>query len=155
MGGHRFHIPTDIPCSIIALTAVVCLTGCVFPHRSGPGLTAAAAIETRVLSLRDNAAVEPVDLNVRSGTVVIWLNQSGSDIRIMLHDPKVAISCLSPVNFDITAEGCFTSGRLMPGAVASLCFVQTGTYAYSVERLSGAGQSQLDGMRPEGAITVR
>lgn len=157
MGGNNVHIPVRIILGIIALGTVMCLNGCALVSRQpGSGGVSAGEIEALVVIVREHAGAEPLSLSVRPGTVVLWLNQSCSDIRIMFPDRKVTIACLSPVNFDVTVEGFFTSGPLPPGAVASLCFVQPGSYAYSVARRSGtAGCAQPDGFRPEGAIIVR
>ena len=156
MGGNNFHIPARIILGIIVLSTGICLSGCALVSRPSEfGRVSAGEIEALVVSVPAHAGAEPLRLSVRPGTVVIWLNQSCSDIRIMFPDRKVTIACLSPVNFGLTAEGFFTSGPLPPGAVASLCFVQPGSYAYSVARLTGTGCAQPDGFRPEGAIIVR
>ncbi|MBM4310735.1 MAG: hypothetical protein FJ119_07305 [Deltaproteobacteria bacterium] len=156
MGGNNFDIPARVILGIIALGTVMCLNGCALVSRQpGAGGVSAGEIGALVVSVPAHAGAEPLILSVRPGTVVIWLNQSCCDIRVMFPDRKVTISCLSPVNFGLTAEGFFTSDPLPPGAVASLCFVQPGSYAYSVARLTGTGCAQPDGFRPEGAIIVR
>jgi len=156
MGGNNFHIPARVILGIIALGTVMCLNGCALVFRQPEsGGVSAGEIGALVVSIPAHASAEPLILSVRPGTVIIWLNQSCSDIRIMFPDRKVTIACLSPVNFDVTAEGFFTSGPLPSGAVASLCFVQPGSYAYSVARFPGTGCAQPDGFRTEGAIIVR
>ncbi len=115
----------------------------------------AGEMQALVVPVSARADSEPLKLSVRPGTLVVWVNQSGNDIRVMFPDRTVTIACLSPVNFELTAEGFFLSGRLPPGAVASLCCVQPGSYAFSIERAAAGSPVQADGFLPAGTVTVR
>jgi hypothetical protein len=135
------------------MLGVVFLAGC-----SSAGRTAHEAggaderLAATVVYVYGNEREGQMNRLVRPGTVVLWLNKSGNDIRIVFPERKVTIACLNPVSFNVNAEGVYESRDLAPGAVASLCFIQPGLYAYAVEFPAG-GQS--GGGRLEGTIVVQ
>lgn len=140
----------------VALAVALCLAGCAARRQdSGSSLPPGGELETRIVRIQALAGVEPLNLFIRPGTVVLWLNQYPEDIRILFPGRKVTIACMSPVNFTLTAEGFFESGQLPNGAVASLCFIQPGAYSYSIERVDAARRAKSEGFRLEGVITVR
>jgi len=141
---------------LIVLASGLVVGGCGIISRSrGSSGLPGGELETRVVRVHAYAGAEPLHFFIRPGTVVVWLNQYADDIRIMFPDRVVTISCLNPVNFTLTPEGFFESGYLPHGAVASLCFLQPGSYDYSVERQPATGRARSEGFRLEGVITVR
>jgi hypothetical protein len=54
--------------------------------------------------------------------------------EIQFIDKQVTLACKSPTHFVVDDEGVFISSKISPGAVASLCCVQKGTYKYVVLR---------------------
>ena len=47
---------------------------------------------------------------------------------------QVTLACKSPTNFVVGEDGSFISNRIPQGAVASLCFIDKGTYNYELRR---------------------
>jgi hypothetical protein len=141
---------------LLALLLVMFLTGCSGIGRGNDG---AAVIDTElaasVVYLRGNEKPEQLNRLVKPGTVVVWLNKSGQDIRIVFPERKVTIACLNPVSFTIDAEGVLASKILPPGAVASLCFIQPGLYLYSVECPGDEQAGGEEGLQLEGTIVVK
>ena len=62
---------------------------------------------------------------------MIWLNQTGDYIEIVFTgDQKVDVACRAPVHFTVGHGGGYVSDKIPFGAVASLCFIEKGTYQY-------------------------
>ena len=92
---------------------------------------------------------------IEPGTVVIWLNQYKGRVKITFPDKKVTVACKSPVNFSVTDEGEFVADTIEFGAVASLCFVERGSFAYYIERSPTSVGAKSEGFRFEGKIVVK
>ena len=115
-------------------------------------------LETRIVRIRGSAGVEPLNLIIKPGTVVVWLNQYRiSPVEVLFPDKKVTMACQSPVNFSISKDGTYVSNSIPYGGVASLCFIEPGTFKYIVERARPAVevQSDLNPFRFEGQIVVK
>ena len=85
-----------------------------------------------VVRVRGNEGLLPKRASVKKGTTVIWLNQTGDYIEIAFTgDQKVDVACRAPVHFILGADGTYISDKIPFGAVASLCFVEKGTYHYT------------------------
>ena len=78
--------------------------------------------------------LDPKLVMVKSGTTVIWMNHSESLAVIQFRGKQVTIACKNPTNFILDKEGSFISNRIPQGAVASLCFIEKGTYNYVLSR---------------------
>ena len=80
-----------------------------------------------------------------------------SPIEVKFPDKKVTMACQSPVNFSISKEGTYVSNSIPFGGVASLCFIEPGTFKYIIEkaRPSVEVQSDLNPFRFEGQIVVK
>ncbi|MCX8044789.1 MAG: hypothetical protein N3B18_11790 [Desulfobacterota bacterium] len=88
----------------------------------------------QVIRLHPLAGLDPKTATVKAGTTVIWINESGGIAEIQFIDKQVTVACKSPTHFVVDDEGVYVSNKISPGAVASLCFVQKGTYKYVVLR---------------------
>jgi hypothetical protein len=76
----------------------------------------------------------------------------------MFPDKKVTMACQSPVNFTISKEGTYVSNSIPYGGVASLCFIEPGTFKYIIERAKPQGADYLNRGNPfrfEGQIVVK
>lgn len=142
--------------SRLVLLMLVFMTGCsTIGQRADADAILDTELAATVVYLHGNE--KPVQLNrlVQPGTVVVWLNKSGEDIRIVFPERKVTIACLNPVSFSIDNGGIFESKILPPGAVASLCFIQPGLYAYVVERSLQDLHVHDQAVRLQGTIVVQ
>jgi len=112
-------------------------------------------IKTRVVRIRGYEGVSPLNLFIAPGTVVVWLNQYGGEIKVRFPGKKVTLACKSPVNFTVSDEGTFVSNDIAYGAVASLCFVEPGSFDYFIERTPSSIKAKTEGFRFEGKIVVQ
>ena len=150
-----FHNSARVGC-VLVLSIVVFLAGCsAIGQRDDAVSILDRELAASVVHVQGNEGPEKLNRLVQPGTVVVWLNKCGDDIRIVFPERKVTIACLNPVSFSVNEEGFFESKVLSPGAVASLCFIQPGLYAYVVERQIGARREQSEGLRLEGTIVVQ
>lgn len=99
----------------------------------------------------------PKQTTVKPGTTVIWLNMLGRYVEIAFTgDQKVDVACKAPVHFVTGPDGSYISDKIPFGAVASLCFIEKGTYKYT---LSSAATLKPAGIRPaeniDGVIIVK
>ena len=113
-------------------------------------------IKTQVVRIQGYEGVFPLNIYIKPGTVVVWVNQYHGTVGIKFPDKKVTIACKSPVNFSVNDEGEFVSNPIDYGAVASLCFIEPGTYNYFMERSTPSRrQKTSDHFRFEGKIVVK
>ena len=147
--------PATITC-LFALWITVSLAGCSTTGRLDDAVFPVdRELDTSVVYVRGDERPEQLNRLVKPGTVVMWLNKTSDTIRILFPERKVTIACLNPVSFSINAEGVFESRDLLPGAVASLCFIQPGLYAYVVESRETVRNGQAAGFQLQGTIVVR
>ena len=112
-------------------------------------------LKQQVVRIRGYEGVSPLNLFIEPATVVIWLNQYQGRIKIAFLSKKVTLACKSPVNFLFNKQGVFESNSVEFGAVASLCFVESGTFDYVIERAPVSSTAKYEGFRFEGKIIVK
>jgi hypothetical protein len=115
-------------------------------------------LNTQIVRIGRYEGVSPLNLIITPGTVVVWLNDyKTSPIEVKFPDKQVTMACQSPVNFSISKEGTYVSNSIPFGGVASLCFIEPGTFKYMIEkaRPSVDVQSDLNPFRFEGQIVVK
>ncbi|MFQ5912920.1 MAG: hypothetical protein ACE5JS_07035 [Nitrospinota bacterium] len=79
------------------------------------------------------------EIAVERGTTVIWRNSTGKFIDVNFGMGKqVKQACVAPVGFKL-ANGGYNAEGIPPGGIASLCFVKTGTFRYTVNVQGGPG----------------
>lgn len=88
----------------------------------------------QVIRINKTVGLDPKLVMIKPGTTVIWMNQSESMAEIQFRGKAVTLACKSPTHFIVDNEGSFVSNRIPQSAVASLCFVEKGTYNYVVRR---------------------
>ncbi len=88
----------------------------------------------KVIYLSYNFGAAPATVRVKKGTTVIWMNDDRSAAKIKFTGKQVTLACKSPVHFVVDEQGSFTSNVIPQGAVASLCFVEKGTFDFTVTR---------------------
>ncbi len=127
-------------------------------------LSTAVAVEekglkTAIVRIGGDAGVEPLNLLISPGTVVVWLNQYNiSPVLVQFPDKKVTMACQSPVNFTISKDGTYVSNSIPYGGVASLCFIEKGEFTYKIDRENPRSKFDQRGDNPfrfEGKIIVR
>ena len=81
--------------------------------------------------------IEPATLTAKPGDTVVWSNVTSWNEAMILFEKgkEVSLACVAPVGFFLTQSGVYTSGLISPGAVASLCIVEPGTYEYRVNQM--------------------
>lgn len=101
--------------------------------------------------------LNPDVLTIEPGTTVIWLNDARESVTIAFEGKQVTMACKSPVHFVIDESGSFVSDLIPEGSVASLCFVERGTFTYVMQkdrpRASQDHRGQIKSFR--GTITVK
>lgn len=86
-----------------------------------------------IVRIKEGEGLIPKQVTVPVGTTVIWLNRTGDYIEIAFTgDQKVDVACKAPVHFILGQDGSYVSDKIPFGAVASLCFIERGTYKYMV-----------------------
>jgi len=103
------------------------------------------------------AGISPADVIVKAGTTVIWMNDSRAPVQLQFQGRQVTMACKSPVNFVIDENGSFISNLIPQGSVASLCFVEKGTYNYVFRKgmTATAGYDLRESIKEfKGIITV-
>ncbi len=88
----------------------------------------------QVIQMDKIAGLDPKLAMVKAGTTVIWFNHTDSIAEIQFTGKAVTLACKNPTHFIVDDEGSFVSDRIPPSAVASLCFVEKGTYNYVLKR---------------------
>jgi hypothetical protein len=92
---------------------------------------------------------------VKPGTTVIWLNDTSRVIEVEFIEKQVTLACGAPVGFFVNEEGSFSSHKIIPKAVASLCFVERGEYLFALVHRPPRGTEPLQGKTFKGKIVVQ
>lgn len=86
-----------------------------------------------IVTVSDVQGIKPLNIKAKKGTTVIWLNGGHSPLSVTFKgDQKVYVACKEPINFVVGPDGSFVSTWIPNGAIASLCFIEEGTYQYGV-----------------------
>ncbi|MFC1592323.1 hypothetical protein ACFL43_07345 [Thermodesulfobacteriota bacterium] len=136
---------------------LILLVGCLMllPGFAGAETADSKDIVTKIVRIRGYEGVAPLNIFIAPGTVVVWLNQYHGEVKITFPQKKVTLACKSPVNFVVNDKGFFESRAVTFGAVASLCFVEQGTFEYFIERNPASLRAKSEGFRFEGKIVVK
>jgi len=94
-------------------------------------------------------------VSVKPGTTVIWLNDTSRVIEVEFVEKQVTLACGSPVGFFVNEQGSYTSQKIVPKAVASICFLEKGEYPYMLLFRTIRGDDQLQGKTIRGKIIVQ
>ncbi len=82
------------------------------------------------------ASMEPLTVDVRPGTTVMWKNDGARPVRVRLDRP-VSTLCRDPKSFSDSPRGLRESAPLPGGDVATVCFLEENDYPFEVEQLGG------------------
>lgn len=93
-------------------------------------------------------------LKVKAGTTVIWLNDTSRVLELEFTGKQVTMACGSPVGFFVNEEGSYTSQKIVPKAVVSLCFLEPGEFPYHLLLGKLKGPDPLQGKNFKGTIIV-
>jgi plastocyanin len=118
----------------------------VFPDKKIAGTT--------IVRIGYLSGIVPNEVTIKSGTTVIWLNESIAAMQVQFTSKKVTMACQAPIHFSVDEAGGFTSDRIPMGAVASLCFIEKGLYEYLVRRISSSAGPALQEAEFKGTIIV-
>ncbi len=86
----------------------------------------------QVITVHYGTGIKPETLTVNRGTTVIWINQATRPVSIKFTGKEITAACENPVNFTRDVLGGFIAKKVKFGAVASICFIEKGTYKYKV-----------------------
>ncbi len=114
-------------------------------------------LQTSIVRIKGYEGVTPLNLFITPGTIVVWINDfKQASVKVEFPNKKVTMACQSPVNFSLSKEGTFVSNPIPFGGVASLCFIEQGTFDYIIERSQpSVSGSTSDHFRFEGKIVVK
>jgi plastocyanin len=115
---------------------VLLVMGTVLLTSLNPALTTAEDGHALIVLKGDFQAISPDPLKVKQGTTVIWVNEGKEPVSILIKT-KVGIACKNPVNFYNDLFGYYETGQVLPGATASICFIDKGKFEYEVKRMIG------------------
>ncbi len=108
--------------------------------------------KTVVIDILDGF-VTSSELAIERGTTVVWHNATNRLVSVIFgQGDQVKQACVAPTGFSLQGK-VYSAEGLRPGAVASLCFVQPGTYHYTAAFLGASGGEGRE--VPRGTITVR
>ena len=138
--------------AIRGLLLVACIGLILIPFNTAMAKEEGAAQERtlsghQVIKINYPNGINPETLKVNIGTTVIWLNEATAPVSIMFIKKEITTACENPVNFTKDTLGSFTAKKVKFGAVASICFIEKGTYQYKVMR-----PSQMKAAGQKGAI---
>jgi hypothetical protein len=158
VGGYSMMESTK---SAIVFLAVSCLCLLVLSFKNADAQNAEIKPGTkyqggRVLSLRKMLSDESklTTATIEPGTTVIWFNNTRRVVEVEFIDKQVTLVCGAPVGFFINEEGSFTSQKIIPNAVASLCFLEKGEFDFEVLLRTLRGADPLKGKRFKRKIVV-
>jgi plastocyanin len=93
-------------------------------------------------------------VTVKPGTTVIWLNDTSRVLELEFAGKQVTMACGSPVGFFVNEEGSYTSQKIIPKAMVSLCFIEPGEFPYQLLLGKLKGPDPLQGKNFKGTIIV-
>ncbi len=93
-------------------------------------------------------------VTVKQGTTVIWLNDTSRVLELEFTGKQVTMACGSAVGFFVNEEGSYTSQKIVPKAVVSLCFIEPGEFPYQLVLGKLKGPDPLQGKNFKGTIIV-
>ena len=97
--------------------------------------------------------VSAEDVAIEPGTTVIWHYATYSRVSVNFGvGEQVEKACVAPTGF-VLRGNAYSASSLRPGAVASLCFVEPGTYRFTAGFDGGPGGESHE--VAAGTITVR
>ena len=137
--------------AIKVLALAACIGLLLLPYSNVMAKEEGAAQEQKlsghqVIKVNYPNGINPETLKVNVGTTVIWLNEAMAPITIAFTSKEITTACENPVNFKKDTLGAFTAKKVKSGAVASICFIERGTYKYKVMR---AGKMKAAGQKGE------
>ena len=110
-------------------------------------------LETKVITINAVSGLNPVKVTSKPGTTVVWVNNSSTPGEIRFLDKKVTLACGSPVNFIHGEKGGYESSKIVEGGVASLCFLEKGSYQYTY-KVSSTFYEKQEGKEYQGTIII-
>jgi hypothetical protein len=85
--------------------------------------------------------VNPPDLYVKKGTIVIWMNSIvDEEVQVIFRDGKTCKDVsFSPAEkgFALDAKSCYVTTLIPYASTSSLQFTDTGSFDYAISNLSG------------------
>gem|GEM_PF-339984 len=144
---------------MIVVGIIVCcvFSACVYAEQAQEKIQPTLDIKAhQLIRLNYLAGISPSDVTVQAGTTVIWMNDARAMVQLQFEGQQVTMACKSPVNFIVDDKGSFVSNLIPQGSVASLCFVEKGTYDYVFRKApEGSTYQKRESIKEyKGMITV-
>ena len=123
----------------LAIAAATWLAPTARGDAPNPGdLTGLGKVE--VFNITQETSSVPLRAKIQRGQTVLWANSSQDPISIIfMGGNRLQRACIASSGFHLTETGWYTAANVTPGGTASLCFVETGTYAFQVAGLEQDG----------------
>ena len=136
--------------AIKVLLLVACIGLILIPFNTAMAKEEGAAKEQtltghQVIKINYANGINPETLKVNRGTTVIWINEAMAPVTITFVAKEITTACENPVNFTKDVLGGFIAKKIKFGAVASICFIEKGTYKYKVSRPTRMVAERLEG----------
>ena len=80
----------------------------------------------------------PSEITVKSGTTVIWINQSEMSIKIHFVGEQVKAADENHIHFRVNSEGFYVSNTIPDRSRATLSFIEKGRYNYVAKTISNS-----------------
>jgi plastocyanin len=101
----------------------------------------------KMIRIHYSGAVIPESITVKPGSTVVWINESQQPFEIQFEGKQVSLACKNPVHFVLSEDGVFISDRIPTGAVASMCFIETGEFNFVARKVSTSYSAALSDRR--------
>ena len=121
-------------------TRIVCITTALVVLIAGISFAAAEEEQSSGHSLAvvnlnsEPAGITPNPAKVKLGDTVVFHNNASGNAKIAFIT-RIGLACAAPVNFYADLLGNYETSQIAEGAIASICFIEPGTYEYEVKRL--------------------
>jgi hypothetical protein len=147
----RFLTPLFIACMLVAVASIHAVAQDKEDAKIRPDLKLHSS---KIVEITPDIT-KPIITEVKSGTTVVWVNGTSNIIEFDFVGKKVTMACAAPSNFYVNDEGSFSSHKILRYSVASLCFIEKGSYDYQVT-LKPAGLGSGSYLKTfKGTVTVK
>ena len=120
----------------VRFSMVFALLGLLLAGSAAQAAEDAAASKLVPVVLQGGAdEIAPANAQASQGDTIAWLNMGPGPVTIKFIT-RIGLACTAPSNFYGDLLGNYETSAIAPGAMASICMILPGEYAYEVRRLS-------------------
>ena len=96
----------------------------------------------------------PSEITVKSGTTVIWINQSEMPIKIHFVGEQIKAADENHIHFRVDSEGSYISNTIPNRSRATLSIIEKGRYNYVAKTIPGSATNALRHHREFNGIII-